>query len=132
MSSDYGSLHYTMDSRNHAQVIAADWGAAWPSASNFIGRLSCSFFIPNSPTNTQGSEFCDPAIDRQISRALALMSRDPARAHALWAHLDRELTDRAIWLPLITPKTTDITSTRVRNYQTHPTLGVFIDQLWVR
>jgi YVTN family beta-propeller protein len=126
------SLHYTMDSRNRAQVIAADRGAAWPSASNFIGGLSCSFFTPKSPTNVNGSEFCDPAIDRQIFRAMALQPRDPARAYALWAHLDRELTDRAVWLPLVTPKTTDVISKRVGNYQYHPTMGVFVDQLWVR
>jgi YVTN family beta-propeller protein len=125
-------LNYTNDSRNHAQVIAGTWGAAWPSASNFIARLGCRFFVPGSPTSANGSEFCDPPIDRLTDRAMALAPRDPVAGHALWAHLDRELTDRAIWLPLATPKTTDILSGRVHNYALHPILGALVDQLWVR
>jgi peptide/nickel transport system substrate-binding protein len=125
-------LEYTNDSRNRAQVIAGTWGAAWPSASNFIARLGCRFFVPGSPTSANGSEFCDPAIDRLTDRAMALAPRDPVAGHALWARLDRELTDRAIWLPLATPKTTDIVSGRVHNYALHPIWGPLVDQLWVR
>jgi len=125
-------LDYTNDSRNGAQVIAAVWGAAWPSASNFIARLTCRFFIPGDPHGANACEFCDPAIDRQVNDAMALQPRDPAAGHALWARLDRELTDRAVWLPLATPKSTDIISRRVRNYQSNPALGVLVDQLWVR
>jgi ABC-type transport system substrate-binding protein len=113
-------------------VIAGTWGAAWPSASNFIARLGCRFFVPGSPTSANGSEFCDPAIDRLTDRAMALAPRDPVAGHALWARLDRELTDRAIWLPLATPKTTDIVSGRVHNYALHPIWGPLVDQLWVR
>jgi peptide/nickel transport system substrate-binding protein len=125
-------LSYTGDSRNHAQVIQGTWGAAWPSASNFIARLGCRFFIPASPESANGSEFCDPALDRLTDRAMALAPRDPVAAHALWARLDRELTDRAIWLPLATPTTTDIVSGRVHNYALHPIWGALVDQLWVR
>jgi YVTN family beta-propeller protein len=125
-------LAYTNDSRNRAQVIAGTWGAAWPSASNFIARLGCRFFVPGSPTSANGSEFCDPAIDRMTDRAMALAPRNPVAGHALWARLDRELTGRAIWLPLATPKTTDIISSRAHNYALHPIWGPLIDQLWVR
>jgi peptide/nickel transport system substrate-binding protein len=125
-------LNYTNNSRNRAQVIAGTWGAAWPSASNFIARLGCRFFAADSPTSANASEFCDPAIDRLTDRAMALQPRDPIAGHALWARLDRELTDRAIWLPLATPKTTDIISGRVHNYTLHPVWGALVDQLWVR
>jgi YVTN family beta-propeller protein len=125
-------LNYTNNSRNRAQVIAGTWGAAWPSASNFIARLGCRFFVPASPTSANGSEFCDPAIDRLTDRAMALQPRDPIAGRALWARLDRELTDRAIWLPLATPKNTDIISGRVHNYTLHPIWGTLVDQLWVR
>jgi YVTN family beta-propeller protein len=125
-------LAYTADSRNRAQVIAATWGAAWPSASNFIVRLGCRFFVPASPASANGSEFCNPAIDRRADRAMALAASDPVAGHALWARLDRELTDRAIWLALATPRTTDIVSGRVHNYALHPILGPLVDQLWVR
>ena len=56
----------------------------------------------------------------------------PAEANRLWARLDRELVDRAAWLPLVTPKTTDFVSKRVGNYQYHPLWGVLLDQLWVK
>jgi hypothetical protein len=52
--------------------------------------------------------------------------------HVLWARLDRELTDLAVWLPTVTGKQTDIVSKRVGNYHYHPLWGVLIDQLWVR
>ena len=57
---------------------------------------------------------------------------DPAESEALWARLDRELTDRAICLPTVDGKKTDVVSRRVGNYQNHPFWGVLVDQLWVR
>ena len=32
----------------------------------------------------------------------------------------------------MTPKTTDIVSKRVGNYQYHPVWGVLLDELWLR
>jgi peptide/nickel transport system substrate-binding protein len=123
---------YTDDSRNHAQVISGGWSADYPSPSVFIGRLTCASFIPNSTSTFDDSEFCDAAIDRQVARAEALQATQPADAEALWARLDHELTDRAIWLPTVTGKTTDVVSKRVGDYQYHPFWGAFVDQLWVR
>ena len=37
---------YTNDSRNHAQVIDGGWSADYPSADDFIGKLTCSHFAP--------------------------------------------------------------------------------------
>jgi ABC-type transport system substrate-binding protein len=37
---------YTNDSRNHAQVIDAGWSADYASADDFVGKLTCSYFIP--------------------------------------------------------------------------------------
>ena len=72
---------YTLDSRNHAQVIDGGWSADYPSADTFIGKLACSYFAPgNGPATSDGSEFCDPAVDRQITRAAALQATDPQAA----------------------------------------------------
>ena len=46
--------------------------------------------------------------------------------------LDRELTDRAILLPTVTPDETDLLSRRVGNYQYNPVWGPLLDQLWVQ
>ena len=123
---------YTLDSRNHAQVIDGGWSADYPSADTFIGKLACSYFAPgNGPATSDGSEFCDPAVDRQITRAATLQAIDPQAAVARWAQLDRQLTDRAVFLPTVTPNEVDLLSRRAGNFQYNPVWGALIDQLWV-
>jgi peptide/nickel transport system substrate-binding protein len=56
------------------------------------------------------SEFCDAAIDTQIARAASLQATDLRAADALWARLDRELTDLTIWLPTVIPNEIDLVS----------------------
>jgi ABC-type transport system substrate-binding protein/DNA-binding SARP family transcriptional activator len=124
---------YTNDSRNHAQVIDGGWSADYPSANDFIGKLTCNYFVPdNGAATTDASDFCAPAFDRQVARAASLQTTDPPAATALWARLDRRLTDLAIWLPTVTPNETDLVSSRVGDYQYNPVWGALIDQLWVR
>ena len=124
---------YTNDSRNHVQVIDGGWSADYASADDFISKLTCAYFVPGNGVATANSgEFCDPGVDRQIARAAARQATDPAAAAALWARLDRQLTDLAIWLPTVTPNEVDFLSSRVRNYQYNPVWGALIDQFWIR
>jgi YVTN family beta-propeller protein len=123
---------YTNDSINNTQVVSGGWSADYPSPSDYIGRLTCASYTPHSTSNIDNSEFCDPGIDTQIARAESVQATNPASSEILWARLDRELTDRAIWLPAVNGKETDATSKRVGNYQYHPFWGALIDQLWVR
>ena len=53
---------------------------------------------------------------------------------ALAARIDREIVDRAPWVPLFTPRFVDFVSNRVGNYQanTSASSSVLLDQLWVR
>src|SRR5262249_27224628 len=119
--------------RNHAQVIDGGWGADYPSADDFLGKLTCNHFAPrNGLATTDASEFCDPALDNQIARAAALQTTDPSAAAALWARLDHQLTNLAIWLPTVTPNETDLISARIGNYQYNPVWGALLDQLWLR
>ena len=123
----------TLDSRNRAQVIEGGWSADYASADTFIGKLACSYFVPgNGLATTDGSEFCDPAVDRQISQAAVLQAVDPRAAAARWAQLDRQLTDQAVFLPTVTPNEVDLVSRRAGNYQYNPVWGVLVDQLMVR
>jgi YVTN family beta-propeller protein len=123
---DYDA-HFTALQRPGAswQIAWSGWGMDYPAASNFITLLSCS------PGFNLG-HFCDRAIDGKIRRALRLQERDPAAANEAWAALDRELTDRAPWVPLVTPYSGDFVSKRVGNYQQHPLAGALYGQLWVR
>jgi YVTN family beta-propeller protein len=124
---------YTNDSRHRAQVIDGGWSAEYPSADDIIGKLTCRYFTPGDGVETtDAGELCNRALDRQVARAAALQTIDAPAANRLWAHLDRLLTDRAVWLPTVTPNEIDLLSARVANYQYNPVLGALIDQLWVR
>jgi YVTN family beta-propeller protein len=125
-------LRYTDDSRHNAQVVSGGWSADYPSPSSFIGKLTCGAFIPNSESTFNTGQFCDRGFDREVARAQQLQLTSRARSLRAWSQLDRELTDRAIWLPTATGTLTDIVSSRVGNYQFHPFWGVLVDQLWVR
>src|SRR5262249_55592957 len=74
---------------------------------------------------------CDPALDRRMMRAKSFESSDPARAAKLWAEVDREIVDRAWWVPTVTPLGVDLGSSRVGNYRFHPLWGFMADQAWV-
>jgi ABC-type transport system substrate-binding protein/DNA-binding SARP family transcriptional activator len=123
----------TGDSRNHAQVIDGGWSADYASADDFIGKLTCAYFVPGDSVATEdASGFCDPGLDGQIARAAAEQTSNPAAAAAQWARLDRQLTDLAIWIPTVTPDEIDFLSSHVRNYQYNPVWGALIDQFWIR
>ena len=88
---------------------------------------------PGDPERTTDlSEHCDPAFDPRIERAQALQAVDPERAAVEWAKLDRYVTDRAVLLPTVSFRETDVLSPRVGNYQYHVLWGPLVDQLWVR
>jgi ABC-type oligopeptide transport system substrate-binding subunit len=115
------------------QVIDGGWDAGYPSADDFIGRLDCDHFVSaNGPATTDASEFCNPAVDRQIARAAAAQTTDATAAAGLWARLDRQLTDLVILVPAVVPNQVDLLSSRTGNYQHNPVWGVLLDQLWVR
>ncbi|HYT78053.1 MAG TPA: ABC transporter substrate-binding protein [Actinomycetota bacterium] len=121
------------NSKTRTQMGIFGWGADYPAASSFINQfLSCRSFVPQSDLNQNFPEFCDPAIDRQINQALTLQVTDPSAASKVWATIDRALVDRAPLVPLFYPERIDFVSKRVGNYQHHPTLGILIDQVWVR
>ena len=95
--------------------------------------MTCTSFTPDSRDNSNYSEFCDPAIDRQIGKALALEANNPPAAASLWQRVDRAVVDQAPVIPLDNPKAVDVVSKRVGNYQYSGNgFGVLIDQLWVR
>jgi YVTN family beta-propeller protein len=126
-------FEYTNDSHTHAQVITGGWSADYPSASDFIGKLTCDSFTPGVARSTiDSSELCDPALDREIARAEALQVTHPSAATNAWARLDRKLTNLAIWVPTVTTKDTDVVSSRAGDYQYHLLWGAMYDQIWVR
>jgi YVTN family beta-propeller protein len=120
------------DSRTNAQMASEGWLADFPAPSNFLLRLSCQSLKPADPSNPNGAEFCDPAIDREMKRALALEATNPNAALRLWSRVDHQLVDQAPWVPLYNPVWVDFVSQRVGNYQHNPQWHPLIDQMWVR
>jgi len=115
-----------VDPRNKVQVGALRWYPDYPAASGFISNVifNCS--------GRSGVYFCDRRINRQIARARALQATDPQAANALWARIDRMLTDEAPWLFLYNNKQADFVSERVGNFQYNLQYGILLDQLWVK
>jgi peptide/nickel transport system substrate-binding protein len=61
-----------------------------------------------------------------------LQATDARAANALWARIDRDLTDEAPWLFLYNNKQADFVSSRVGNFQYNLHYGILLDQLWVK
>ncbi len=121
------------DSRNKVQIGIWGWAADYAAASDFFGGFTCASFVPNSRNNPNAAGFCDPRVDRQIKRALALEASDPQAADVLWQRVDKAVVDQAPVIPLDNQKAVDVVSKRVGNYQYSGNgFGVLIDQLWVR
>ena len=90
----------------------------YPSAAAMIqANFACQSFVPNSMSNANLSEFCDPRLDAQIYNALAAESNNSPDTAALWAQGDRTATDQAPVVPLTTPTNIDFVGARVGNYQ---------------
>jgi peptide/nickel transport system substrate-binding protein len=122
------------DSRTGAQIGITDWISDYPAASAFVNPLlSCASFIPRSTYNLNAAEFCNLGLDRRVRTALNAQATDPYAARGLWVRVDRQIVDEAPWVPLVNPKTVDVLSKRVGNYQYSPNgFGTPYDQLWVR
>jgi peptide/nickel transport system substrate-binding protein len=124
---------YVADSRHRVQASFFGWVADDISASDFfVGLFDCASFNPASPNNDNPSQFCDPSLDRLMNRALRVQSTSRVTADALWAQVDRQVSDAAPFIPLVNPSWVDVVSRRVHNYQRSPVLGLLYDQMWVR
>jgi len=116
------------------QAIPYGWAADYPAAASFfVTTLTCHSFVPDSDSNQNWAEFCDPSIDAQMARARSLEIEDPQGAAALWAKIDRAVVDAAPWVPFGVTRILDFTSSRVGNYVYSIWVGgVLLDQMWVR
>jgi ABC-type transport system substrate-binding protein len=118
---DQGAAYFSAG--NRAQIGFGYFGMDYPQPSNFLGVLRCDADDPGA--------YCNPAADRLYDRALETQRTDPVRAGALWAALDRKLTDDAPWLNLANLQQTVVLSERVGNYQSNPKYGPLYGQMWV-
>jgi DNA-binding SARP family transcriptional activator/ABC-type transport system substrate-binding protein len=100
------------------------------SAEDFQPADFFSIFGCSSPGDN--GWFCDPRLDAEVQRARTLEATDPRAASALFTRLDREVTDRAIFLPIVNQHFYDFVSARVKNYVGDPQFGLFVDRASLR
>jgi YVTN family beta-propeller protein len=120
------------DPRRRVQVAVLFWGADYPSDSTFfVPVLTCGSRRSDS-SGYNAAQYCSPAVDQLVSRALAMQSTDPATARRVWMLADHSVTNDAPWIPIANPRQSTLVSTRVGNYQAHPLFGPLLDEMWVR
>jgi ABC-type oligopeptide transport system substrate-binding subunit len=78
------------------------------------------------------SNFCDPAMDRRMQRALDLQLTNPHASARASAELDHDLVDQAPMVPYATGIRVWFVSERASNVEVSPQLGVLVSQIWVR
>jgi YVTN family beta-propeller protein len=112
--------------RTHFQLdVDGDWAAVYPDPSSYVPQFfSCGGGLGNG-------YYCNPRIDNEMQHATQLEASDPPKAVALWAAVDRQLTDDAVWVPTVTPQEIELTSSRLHNYQYNPVWGFLADQSWI-
>jgi peptide/nickel transport system substrate-binding protein len=111
---------------DRAQLGTNAWLADYVAPSSFlISLVECGQGWTNS------GQFCDPALDARIGKALADQADQAGVASGEWAAIDRSLADAAVDVPLSNSLTEDFVSGRVGNYTYNPQWGMLLDQLWV-
>ena len=119
--------HLTASFRRGIQLsVDGDWLADYPAPSAYVPQF---FGCHGGLTN---GYVCDRRLDRQMARATALQLRDPRRAAAAWAKVERRITDQALWVPTVNLHQPELVSSRVHNYQFHPVWDFIADQAWLR
>jgi YVTN family beta-propeller protein len=133
LSNDFNAPLRFADSQTSGQAALSTIYPSYLSASQMIQvPFACASFTPDSTGNANLSEFCDPRLDAQITRALAAESSNMPGAAGLWAQADGTVTNDAPVVPLATPSNIDFVSARVGDYQYSFQQTMLWDQLWVR
>lgn len=101
------------------QLGPAGWGD--PFAYGYFG-----LWVACGGANNRG--FCDRRLDARMHQARTLEVTDPRAAALAWEGIDREVADRALWVPIMNLRMIDFVSRRVRNYQFHPYWGFLASQ----
>jgi YVTN family beta-propeller protein len=116
----------TQAMRTHFQISTdGDWVAAYPSPSAYLPQF---FSCGGSASN---DFYCNHRLDREMQKATQLELSDPHKAANLWATIDRQLTNNAVWVPTVTASELDLTSGRLHNYEYNPVWGFLADESWL-
>jgi len=127
------SFTYVQNTKNKVQINTQQWYQDYPAASDFLYVLfGCESFHPGSDSSINIAGFCDKKINAQMHKALELGTRDEDAANALWAKIDRQVTDKAPMATLFTPKHIDFVSKRVGNFTFSKQFYWLVAKSWVQ
>jgi len=96
----------------------------YPAADASLGQFNCG-------RSDDFTHYCGAELDALIQHARQLQVIDPAAANHAWAMVDRNVTDLALWVPLVN-EGSDLVSSRVGNYQFSAAYLALLDQMWVQ
>src|SRR5262249_60217534 len=87
---------YIQNTKNKVQISVSQWYQDYPGAADFLNVLfGCGSFHPGSDTSINIAGFCDKAIQKQMDKAIGLTAVDTNAGNALWAKIDKLVTDQA-------------------------------------
>jgi hypothetical protein len=118
---------------SQASLAKVDWKAVQMGCTAGLDQEPADF-LSNFRCGSVGNNewFCDRRFDADVLRARMLEGTDRPAANALLTKLDREVTDRAIFLPIVNPHFYDFVSARVKHYVGDPQFGLVVDQASLR
>ena len=124
---------YPQNTKNHVQINVQQWYQDYPAASDFLHILfGCESFHPGSDSSINMAGFCNKPINAQMNAALKLENTNFPKANAMWAKIDRQVTDQAPMATMFTPKHLDFVSKRVGNFVFSKQFYWLVDQSWVQ
>ena len=124
---------YPQNTKNHVQINVQQWYQDYPAASDFLHILfGCESFHPGSDSSINMAGFCNKPINAQMNAALKLENTNFPKANAMWAKIDKQVTDQAPMATMFTPKHLDFVSKRVGNFVFSKQFYWLVDQSWVQ
>ena len=124
---------YIQNSNNKVQISMSDQQADYPAASDFLEIFfSCGAFHPGSDSSLNFSGYCNKDLDARMKAADAASVIDRARGNAMWAAIDREVTNLSLQAPLFQNSQVDLVSERLGNYTFSQVAHMLFSKVWVR
>lgn len=124
---------YIQNTKNNVQISITSWIQDYPAASDFINvLLGCDSFHPGSDSSINMSGFCDKTINDQIQKNLLLAVTNSEAANVEWAKIDKELTNQAPWVTMVTPHELDFVSARLGNFTFSDQFHMLVSKVWVQ
>ena len=94
-----------------------DWYADFPSPATFFQSL-----LPYRPILGRPGHY-HQVLSRPINQALHAEAQGRGDATALWSAVERLATEQALTVPLVNPRSVELTSQRLHGYEYHPLWG---------